>query len=75
MERYCRNDEEIGDKYFCTYGCPVNVEGQGVCSKMLLFPAVEAIGSGENLENAGGGSQYDCLLGGLCNIPADGEKS
>lgn len=21
-ERYCRNGEEIGDKYFCTYGCP-----------------------------------------------------
>ena len=22
-ERYCRNGEEIGDKYTCTYGCPV----------------------------------------------------
>ena len=20
-ERYCRNGEEIGDKYTCTYGC------------------------------------------------------
>ena len=26
--RYCRNGEEIGDKYTCTYGCPVNSEGQ-----------------------------------------------
>ena len=24
-ERYCRNGEEIGDKYTCTYGCPVKV--------------------------------------------------
>ena len=23
-ERYCRNGEEIGDIYKCTYGCPVN---------------------------------------------------
>lgn len=23
-EGYCRNGEEIGDKYTCTYGCPVN---------------------------------------------------
>ena len=21
-EHYCRNGEEIGDKYTCTYGCP-----------------------------------------------------
>ena len=25
-ERYCRNGEEIGDKYSCTYGCPVNAQ-------------------------------------------------
>lgn len=25
-ERYCRNGEEIGDTYTCTYGCPVNKE-------------------------------------------------
>lgn len=39
-ERYCRNGEEIGDRYTCTYGCPVNGEGQGICSKvmMMLFP-------------------------------------
>ena len=39
-ERYCRNGEEIGDKYSCTYGCPVNAQGYGICSKvmMMLFP-------------------------------------
>ena len=26
-ERYCRNGEEIGDKYTCHYGCPVNQDG------------------------------------------------
>ena len=26
-EGLCRNGEEIGDKYSCTYGCPVNQEG------------------------------------------------
>ena len=26
-EGYCRNGEEIGDKYTCTYGCPVNAAG------------------------------------------------
>lgn len=38
-ERYCRNGEEIGDKYTCTYGCPVNQDGHGICSKtmMMLF--------------------------------------
>ena len=25
-ERYCRNGEEIGDKYTCTYGCPVQCQ-------------------------------------------------
>lgn len=29
-ENYCRNGEEAGDKYFCTYGCPVNAAGQGI---------------------------------------------
>lgn len=28
-EGYCRNGEEVGDKYTCTYGCPVNSDGQG----------------------------------------------
>ena len=41
-ERYCRNGEEIGDQYTCTYGCPVNQDGQGICSKvmMVLFPII-----------------------------------
>ena len=44
-ERYCRNGEEVGDKYTCTYGCPVNADGQGICSKvmMMLFPIMEAV--------------------------------
>ena len=37
-ERYCRNGEEIGDKYTCTYGCPVNQEGYGICSKTIVCP-------------------------------------
>ena len=34
-EHLCRNGEEIGDKYTCTYGCPVNEQGYGLCSKMM----------------------------------------
>ena len=47
-ERVCRNGEEVGDVYTCTYGCPVNAEGQGICSKvmMVLFPVMEAVRSG-----------------------------
>ena len=36
-ERYCRNGEEIGDRYTCTYGCPVNQDGYGICSKTMLM--------------------------------------
>lgn len=59
-ERYCRNGEEPGDKYTCTYGCPVNQDGQGICSKlmMVLFPLMEAVRSGGDLRNVGGDSQY-----------------
>lgn len=59
-ERYCRNGEEIGDKYKCTYGCPVNQEGQGICSKtmMMLYPIMEAVRSGGDLENVGGDGKY-----------------
>lgn len=55
-EHYCRNGEEIGDKYTCTYGCPINEQGQGICSKlmMILFPAMEAVRSGGDLTNVGG---------------------
>lgn len=47
-ERYCHNGEEIGDKYTCTYGCPVNEDGYGICSKtmMMLYPLMEAVRSG-----------------------------
>ena len=59
-EGYCRNGEQIGDKYLCTYGCPVNQDGQGICSKVMtiLFPVMEAVRSGGNLENIGGSSKY-----------------
>lgn len=59
-ERYCRNGEEIGDKYTCTYGCPVNAQGQGICSKamVMMFPIMEAVRSGGDLENIGGSSRY-----------------
>ncbi len=57
---YCRNGEEIGDKYRCTYGCPVNEDGQGICSKvmMMMFPIMEAVRSGGDLEYIGGSSKY-----------------
>lgn len=59
-ERYCRNGEEIGDKYTCTYGCPVNAEGLGICSKvmMMIFPVMEAVRSGGDLIKIGGSSKY-----------------
>ena len=43
-ENYCRNGEQIGDTYTCTYGCPVNGQGYGICSKtmMMLYPLMEA---------------------------------
>ena len=63
-ERYCRNGEEIGDKYTCTYGCPVNEGGQGICSKVMLtmFPIMEAVRSGGDLENIGGDSKYSKVV-------------
>ena len=58
-ENYCRNGEEIGDIYTCTNGCPVNQQGQGICSKCMtvMFPIMEAVRSGGNLENIGGDSR------------------
>ena len=52
--------EEIGDKYTCTYGCPVNQDGQGICSKVMtvMFPIMEAVRSGGDLKNIGGDSHY-----------------
>lgn len=59
-EGYCRNGEEIGDIYTCTYGCPVNADGEGICSKtmLLLFPLMEAVRSGGDLQNVGGSDRY-----------------
>ena len=59
-ERYCRNGEEVGDKYKCTYGCPVNEQRQGICSKvmMMMYPIMEAVRSGGDLENIGGRGKY-----------------
>lgn len=59
-ERYCRNGEEIGDKYTCTYGCPVNADGQGICSKTMtqMFPIMEAVRSGGDLRKIGGDGEY-----------------
>lgn len=63
-EHYCRNGEEIGDRYTCTYGCPVNSEGYGICSKtmMMLYPIMEAVRSGGNLENIGGDGKYSKVI-------------
>jgi len=57
---YCRSGEEIGDKYTCTYGCPVSSQGHGICSKlmMVLFPIMEAVRSGGDLKNIGGSEKY-----------------
>jgi len=59
-QRYCRNGEEVGDRYTCTYGCPVNQDGQGICSKtmMMLYPIMEAVRSGGDLGNIGGSGPY-----------------
>ena len=59
-ENYCRNGEQIGDKYTCTYGCPVNSQGFGICSKTmtLLYPDMQAVRAGGDLENVGGDGKY-----------------
>ena len=63
-ERYCRNGEEIGDKYTCTYGCPVNAQGQGICPKVMLvlYPLMEAVRSGGDLVNVGGDGKYSKIV-------------
>lgn len=60
-EGYCRNGEQTGDRYTCTYGCPVNQDGYGICSKtmLILFPLMEVVRSGGDLRNAGGESRYE----------------
>ena len=63
-EHYCRNGEEVGDRYTCTYGCPVNEEGCGICSKTMLtlFPLMEVVRSGGDLEKVGGDSKYSKVV-------------
>lgn len=58
---YCRNGEEIGDRYVSTYGSPVNADGCGICPKtmLLLFPLMEAVRSGGDLRNLGGEGPYE----------------
>ena len=75
-EGYCRNGEEIGDTYTCGYGCPVNAQGLGICSKamLLMFPVMEAVRSGGNLENIGGSSGYR-MSGRLCDFQDDGKET
>ncbi|MCM1579575.1 MAG: TIGR04076 family protein [Ruminococcus sp.] len=64
-EGHCRNGDEAGDIYRCTYDCPVNSEGRGFCSKsmLLLFPMLETVRGGGDLRNIGGfspaGNVYD----------------
>ena len=75
-EGYCRNGEEIGDKYTCTYGCPVNAAGQGICSKVMavMFPVMEAVRSSGDLCNIGGSGavyQRDCVPGRVRGVPPD----
>ena len=52
-EHYCRNGEEIGDKYTCTYGCPVDEQGYGICSKMMqiLYGDMQAVRSGWSIKD------------------------
>ena len=59
-EHYCRNGEEPGDKYRCTYGCPVNGAGYGICSKVMqtLFPLMETVRGGGDLTRVGGDGKY-----------------
>ena len=49
-----------GDHTECTYGCPVNEAGYGICSKtmMMLFPLMEAVRSGGDLTKVGGDGEY-----------------
>ena len=59
-EHYCRNGEEVGDRYHCTYGSPVNGQGYGICPKAMLtlFPLMEAVRAGGDLTKTGGEGKY-----------------
>ena len=53
---HCRNGDEVGDVYRCTYVCPVNQNGRGFCQKsmLILFPMLETVRGGGDLRNIGG---------------------
>lgn len=55
-EGHCRNGDQVGDVYRCTYDCPVNQNGRGFCQKSMLylFPMLEAVRSGGDLRKIGG---------------------
>lgn len=55
-ENHCRNGDEVGDVYRCTYDCPVNQQGRGFCQKSMLYlyPLLEAVRSGGDLRKIGG---------------------
>lgn len=78
-EHLCRNGEEIGDTYRCTYGCPVNADGYGICSKtmMTLYPLMEAVRSGGDMKISGRREvQQDYRVSGrLRDVPADRKAS
>lgn len=46
------------------YGCPVNKDGQGICSKTMtvMFSIMESVRSGGDLENIGGDSKYSKVV-------------
>lgn len=55
-EGHCRNGDEVGDVYRCTYDCPVNQHGRGFCQKsmLFLFPMLETVRGGGDLRKIGG---------------------
>lgn len=55
---HCRNGDEVGDIYRCTFDCPVNQCGRGFCGKAMLYlyPLLEAVRSGGDLRRLGGWS-------------------
>ena len=79
-ERYCRNGEEVGDRYTCTYGCPVNQDGQGICSKAML-PRFPPHGGRPKRRRSGKRRRKRPLLQGYCvprrlrSLSPDGKKT
>lgn len=59
-EGYCRNGEEVGNLYTCTYGCPVNRQDHDISpnTMIILFPIMGAVRSGGDLQNLGGSGKY-----------------